>query len=66
MAMWAPEEGETHRLVLELKGSKNLTQAKYEEYKKDIAAVVKKHKAKIVNKEYFFAKKKPPKKKPGK
>jgi hypothetical protein len=61
MGMFAPELGETHRLVLELKGHKKLTQKQYEAYKAAVTKVAKKHGAVVVTAEHVIAKKKRPK-----
>ena len=61
MGFFKPDEGEIHRFVLELKGSKDLTQKQYERYKAAIEKAVKNHGAKIAGKEHVIAKKKGPK-----
>ncbi len=48
----APPVGEIYRMVIELKGSKTLTQAQYEKYKKGIMDIAKKYGAKVVVREH--------------
>jgi hypothetical protein len=47
-------------MVLELKGSKTLTKAKYQEYKKAIMDIAKAYGAEVVMKEYVIIEKKGP------
>ncbi len=54
----APPVGEMYRMVLELKGSKALTQAKYEKYKKAIMDIAKAYGAKVVVREHVMLGKK--------
>jgi hypothetical protein len=54
----APPIGEKYRMVLELKGSKALTQAQYEKYKKAIMGIAKAYGAKVVAREHVIIEKK--------
>jgi hypothetical protein len=58
MGMIVPPEGELHRLVLELKGRKNLTQEQYKAYKAAIERVVMEYGAEIRAAEYVVIEKK--------
>jgi hypothetical protein len=52
MGMMKPEVGEFVRLVLELKGTKKLTQKDYEAYKAEIKRIAAAHGAKITEGEH--------------
>jgi uncharacterized protein (DUF1330 family) len=54
----APPIGEMYRIVLELKGSKALTQAQYEKYKKAITDIAKAYGAKVATREHVIVEKK--------
>jgi hypothetical protein len=54
----APPVGEMYRIVLELKGSKALTQAQYNKYKKAIMDIAKAYGAKVAAREHVIIERK--------
>ena len=61
MGMFRPEPSEKYRLVLELPGGGQLTQAKYRAYKKEVQKVAERYGAKVAKAEFVVVRRKPPK-----